>query len=204
MFSSNISASDEQLNDLNKLADGENNLEKEETVIVDVVGKEIGSILLNVLDGRHAQYKVTVNNAELCFVPNISTQDIMNGNTKKFFNLIPEAHGELYGYKHYQAYLNRYSKRGWLGHTVLTSAASPPDEESTGSLLANCKTLIMHEFLHSRTDSKQLDGFLIDMDTKTVHLVKNIQKFLLDNKLQSDLGAIYDLTSAERYVYLQS
>jgi hypothetical protein len=66
--------------------------------------------------------------------------------------------------------------------------------------LAKSKNLVLQEFLQSRTDSKQLDGFLIDMDSNKVHLVKGIQKFLVDNQLQSNVNGKYDPNTAERYI----
>jgi len=165
--------------------------------VVDEAGIEIGRVLLNVLDSGHTEYKVTANSLELCFTPHLNSQDLIDGNNKSFFNLLPETHGALYGFKHYSGYVNKHNKKGWLAHTMLTSTMNSGNNLEEP---AKSKQLIMQEFWHSRTDPKNVDGVLIDLDKKIVVIVKGIQTFLMKNHLESNLDADYDSQLAARYL----
>jgi len=158
-------------------------------------GMRMGNVLSNVMDNGTV-YTVTIDDDELCFAHHVNNQDIITGNTKKFFSLVPDPTEPLFGYLHYHAMLNRRTGRAWLGHAMLYTDFSLEevlrlDPQGQCPVLTEKSTLVLWEIWVDRVDSKNVDGIVIDLFIKdgendgTVHFVKNIQKYLLDNKFSS-------------------
>jgi len=157
----------------------------------------MADILSNVVDNvamNDGVYNVKVNNKDLCYTFNSDRQDVITGNRKRFFSLLPNSTEELFGYFHYHAFLNRHSKVAWLGHTALTFSAecSTTEIDIKGPLL-------IWEFYVDRLDRQKVGGILINLAGEgNVYFEKNIQTYLSKHKLVSDIDKEFNDAKAER------
>ena len=162
--------------------------------VLDTACAAMANVLSNVIDNETV-YTVTVDNVELRYAPFVNDGDLISGNRKKFFSLLPNPTPPLFGYFHYHAYLNRCSGKAWLGHAMLSTDYSDTDlgglEHGQAPNLTKDSTFVLWEILVDRVDCSNVDGIVIELfltdgeNDGTVHLVKGLQKYLLDNKLYS-------------------
>ena len=130
-------------------------------------------------------------------MPHTDEQDSITGFKKKFFILVPDKTGALFGYKHFAAMLNKSNNCGWLGRTGLTSTMSDEDLEAAPDLVTS-KTLVLIDFLQRRSCHADVDGVVIDTATNEVLLIKNIHAYLMKHKLESNTDAVFDVNKMER------
>jgi hypothetical protein len=142
-------------------------------------GNDIGRVLSNITSNKIDRYDVVVGGNELVYEYAETMQETKKNRT--FFTLIPNTTPLLYGFKHYQGYLNTETHRGWIGHCRL----------STNKLGAQGHGYVLWEFWHTRCIGPRLDGIVIS-DTGEVELVHECRKWLTDNQLTCDLQAEFD------------
>lgn len=144
-------------------------------------GRHMGLILSNLRDAKIERYDVKVGEDDLAFDMFINHQDNVTKKAKKFWSLHPNPTPLLYGFKHYHAFLNTASKRGWLGHCRLSSSVEGAEGHG----------FVLWEFWETRCIRPRIDGIVID-DEGDVTLIDSVEKWLVENSLSSDTSKKYD------------
>jgi len=123
-------------------------------------GIEMGKAL-NAARDNNILFEIVCGGNTYKYKPFVGVQDCISNRSKSFFRLEPDTTSALYAYVHYQALLNKNSRRGWLGHCCLFSP----------KLGAEGNGWVLWEIWETRCISPRLDGVVIRPEDGEVFLV---------------------------------